>query len=182
MATPTTNYGFSKPTVGGETDAWGTILNQNWDDLDELLSGGATVDGIVITNGDITATTADLSGDVTIADANITALTLSTAQLTMTGEIIEKTGAITGTTPTIDPADGTIQMWTLTGNSTPTIDLASGETVTLGINDGTGFTITWPAIDWIGTNEPVLETSGINWITLWKVGTTIYGSFAGASA
>lgn len=38
MAT-TTNYSFEKPTVGGNEDTWGTLLNSNWDALDTLLGG-----------------------------------------------------------------------------------------------------------------------------------------------
>lgn len=38
MAT-TTNYLFQKPTVGGNEDTWGDLLNGNWDDLDALLGG-----------------------------------------------------------------------------------------------------------------------------------------------
>jgi hypothetical protein len=38
MAT-TTNYSFEKPTVGGNEDTWGTLLNGNWDALDTLLGG-----------------------------------------------------------------------------------------------------------------------------------------------
>lgn len=33
----TTNYGFEKPTVGGDNNTWGDDLNNNWDDLDALL-------------------------------------------------------------------------------------------------------------------------------------------------
>jgi hypothetical protein len=39
MATPTTTYALSKPTVGGDADAWGTELNNNLDKLDDLLDG-----------------------------------------------------------------------------------------------------------------------------------------------
>lgn len=38
MAT-TTNYLFQKPTVGGNEDTWGDLLNGNWDALDALLGG-----------------------------------------------------------------------------------------------------------------------------------------------
>lgn len=38
MAT-TTNYSFEKPTVGGNEDTWGDLLNGNWDALDTLLAG-----------------------------------------------------------------------------------------------------------------------------------------------
>lgn len=37
MAT-TTNYGFNKPTVGGNEDTWGGLLNANWDAVDADLT------------------------------------------------------------------------------------------------------------------------------------------------
>jgi microcystin-dependent protein len=40
MAT-TTNYGFEKPTVGGNEDTWGTLLNENWDSVDTELKAVA---------------------------------------------------------------------------------------------------------------------------------------------
>ena len=43
----TTNYSFQLPAIGGDADAWGTKLNNNWTSLDTLLyaggSGGGTV-------------------------------------------------------------------------------------------------------------------------------------------
>lgn len=35
--TTTTNYGFTKPDIGGEADTWGGELNANWDSLDAKL-------------------------------------------------------------------------------------------------------------------------------------------------
>lgn len=40
MAT-TTNYSFQKPTVGGNEDTWGTLLNENWDSVDTELKAVA---------------------------------------------------------------------------------------------------------------------------------------------
>lgn len=40
MAT-TTNYAFNKPTVGGNEDTWGTLLNENWDSVDAELKSVA---------------------------------------------------------------------------------------------------------------------------------------------
>ena len=37
MSSPTTNYLLQKPTVGGDTDAWGPYLNQNPDYLETYL-------------------------------------------------------------------------------------------------------------------------------------------------
>lgn len=39
MPTSTTNFSFDKPTVGGDTNAWGGYLNGNWDSVDTLLLG-----------------------------------------------------------------------------------------------------------------------------------------------
>lgn len=37
MGTTTTNVGLNKPTVGGDTDVWGTSLNANADTLEAWL-------------------------------------------------------------------------------------------------------------------------------------------------
>lgn len=49
MGTNTTNYSFSKPTVDGDEDTWGTQLNGNWDKTDSLLSGGQDISSLSIT-------------------------------------------------------------------------------------------------------------------------------------
>ena len=59
MPTATTNYSWNKPTVGGDEDAWGGYLNDNWDDLDTLL-GGVTNAELSVLSG-LTATTAELN-------------------------------------------------------------------------------------------------------------------------
>lgn len=43
MPTTTTTYALSKPTVGGDTDTWGTLLNANMDSLDDLLDGTTAI-------------------------------------------------------------------------------------------------------------------------------------------
>jgi len=95
--------------------------------------------------------------------------------------IIEGVYAVSGTTPAIDPGNGAIQTWTLTGNSTPTSSLAAGESVTLMIDDGTAYTITWTSLvgQWIGGSAPTLATSGYSVVELWKVGSTVYAAYVG---
>ena len=87
--------------------------------------------------------------------------------------------SLTGTA--IDPSNGTIQYKTLGANTTFTESLADGEFVTLMINDGAGYTITWPTTTWVGGSAPTLETSGYNIIELWHVNGTLYGAFVGAA-
>jgi hypothetical protein len=101
--------------------------------------------------------------------------------LTFAGAVAEEVYAVSGTTPALDPANGTIQTWTLSANSTPTDSLTSGETMTLMIDDGSAYTITWPTITWVnnGGTAPSLATSGYTVIALWKISTTLYGALVG---
>jgi hypothetical protein len=97
------------------------------------------------------------------------------------GGPIEGIEALSGTTPALSTAAGTIKTWTLSGNSTPTDSLSSGESVTLYIDDGAAHTITWPSVTWMNTGgtAPTLATSGYTVIVLSKVGSTLYGFLAG---
>lgn len=98
------------------------------------------------------------------------------------GAIDETVFAVSGTTPALSPSNGTIQTWTLSGNSTPTAGTWNdGESLTLMILDGTAFTITWTsvAVTWVGGSAPTLDTTKQNVIELWKVGGVIYGALVG---
>jgi len=99
-----------------------------------------------------------------------------------TGSIEEQTGTMpAGTTPAIDPANGTVQEWTLTGNSSPTDSLTDGEFVELLIQDGTAYTITWPTITWLtdSATAPTLGATTVTPVLIQKVGSTLYGRRTG---
>ena len=102
-------------------------------------------------------------------------------KLTLTGEFIETVYALSGTTPALDPANGTIQTWTLTGNSTPTSSLAA-ESILLMVADGTSYTITWTTVNptWVDGAAPALPATGYAVILLWNVGGTVYGLGVGS--
>jgi hypothetical protein len=94
----------------------------------------------------------------------------------------EEVFAVTGTTPALSPTNGSIQTWTLSANSTPTAGTwASGQSLTLMVDDGTAYSITWFAITWKtdGGTAPTLNTSGYTAIQLWKVDAVIYGARVG---
>lgn len=94
----------------------------------------------------------------------------------------DTTYSISGTTPALSPANGTIQIWTLTGNSTPTAGTWNeGESITLMVDDGTAYTVTWFSVTWVGGVAPTLATTGYTIIELWKVGSTIYGCLVGSA-
>ena len=125
------------------------------------------------------ATVAAPSGTVvgTTDTQTLTAKTLT--NVVVDGSVTEEVFAVTGTTPALDPVNGTIQTWTLTANSTPTESFSAGESMTLMIDDGTAYTITWPTMKWSGGSAPTLATTDYSVIVLWKVGTTLYGSSVG---
>jgi hypothetical protein len=102
----------------------------------------------------------------------------------ITGGYTESIYAVSGTTPVLSPANGSIQTWTLTASSTPTAGTwAAGQSLTLMIDDGSAYTINWASmpVTW-KTNAgvaPTLNTTDYTVIQLWKVGTTIYGARVG---
>jgi hypothetical protein len=123
------------------------------------------------------------SGGIVLAASPTMTGTTTVAELTIGGATTETVYALSGTTPALDPSNGGIQTWTLTGNSTPTDSLNSGEAVLLMIDDGTAYTITWPSVTWktnAGT-APTLNTTGFTAVLLWKVSTTLYGARVGNS-
>jgi hypothetical protein len=100
------------------------------------------------------------------------------------GGYTEEVSALSGTTPALTPTNGSIQTWTLSGNSTPTAGTwESGQSLLLMIDDGTARTITWTSLPVVwetnGGAAPTLSTTGITGVALWKVGTTIYGARVG---
>jgi hypothetical protein len=157
----------------------------------------ATLSGIITPTNVLTATNTQ-----TVTNKNLTSGTnsfpSSLATLTGTQTLTNKTlnaavlndgyteevFAVTGTTPALSPTNGSIQTWTLSGNSTPTAGTwASGQSLTLMVDDGTARTITWTslAVTWKtnGGTAPTLNTTGFTAIQLWKVDTVIYGARVG---
>ena len=135
-------------------------------DKSVYLDGGGVISNFASTgiddNATSTAITIDSSGTVQFQNA-----------------IEEQQYSLTGTV--IDPSNGTIQYKTLSANTTFTESLADGEYVTLMIDDGSAYTVTWPTTTWVGGSAPTLETTGYNVIELWQVNGTLYGAFVGAA-
>lgn len=100
----TTNYGWTKPTVGGNEDQWGTITNTIFDEIDTLL-GGTSAAEFAILDG-ITATTSELNfvDGVTSAIQTQIDAKAPTADPTFTGTATMPNAAIT----TVDFGDWTI--------------------------------------------------------------------------
>lgn len=93
-------------------------------------------------------------------------------------DLKEATFAITdGAAVDINPANGGLQTWTLGASRSPTAaSFAAGQSVTLLIDDGAGYAITWPGVTWLdGASAPTLQTTGYTIIELFKIGATLYG-------
>lgn len=153
-----------------------------------IAAGGANVAVInstsfnILTGNTSLTEPATFSNTITVTgNATFSNTVAVTGDLTLGGAVDETVYAISGTTPTLDPSNGTIQTHTLTGNTTYTDGLAEGESITLMIDDGTDYTITWPTMTWKtdGGVAPTLNTSGFTVIQLWKVGSTLYGARVG---
>jgi hypothetical protein len=136
---------------------------------------GVTASTAELNYNDITTLGTSQASKVVTADAN--------GDVKFSNAIIETVFAITGTTPALNPNNGTIQTWTLSGASTPTDSFVAGEAMTLMIDDGSAFAITWPSVVWEsgGGTAPTLDTTGFTVVTLWKVGTTLYGARVGGA-
>ena len=117
--------------------------------------------------------------------------TLSAKTLTdpaIIGTILEDIYTISdGAAFEVDPGNGSIQLITLGASRTPkATNFAAGESVTLMVNDGTAYTLTWTdstwgtgGVVWVGGSAPTLATTGYTVIQFWKVGTQVYGARVG---
>lgn len=158
-------YTFNLPSVGGDADSWGTLLNANWQSLDGILNGTGTAinidsytaDGMTLTN----VASVSFSGDI--------------------AEAVHDAG--TNGTIDLDATNGTIQTIEMTDDVTITSSLASGQYITLRITSVGTAEVTWPPqMEWMFGIAPVLDSTETNWVGVWNVGGTLYGSYTGYSS
>jgi len=174
-------------SVGGTGTVNGITLTGTVTTSGSLTLGGS-LSGVDLTT-QVTGTlpidnggTGATSAATALSNLGAVAATSGTASgLTINDGYTEEVFAVSGTTPALSPTNGSIQTWTLTANSTPTAGTwVDGQSITLMVDDGTTYTVTWTslAVTWktAGGTAPTLATSGYTVITLWKVGTTIYGA------
>jgi len=174
-----TNYvGFQAPATIAADVLW------------TLPATDGTAAQVLSTNGSGTLSWASAaSGDVTLTGTQ----TLTNKTLTdpaIIGTILEDVFTITdGAAFEVDPGNGSVQLITLGASRTPKCtNMVAGESVTLMVDDGTAYTLTWTDATWGSggvvwkTNAgaaPTLNTSGYTVIVLWKVSTQVYGARVG---
>jgi hypothetical protein len=146
------------PITESDISDLGTYLTAESDTLDTVTGRGATT-----TNG------------------------VTVGSITINGEIVEDVyinSSVTGSL-TLDPANGTIQVLTLTGSVTSVTDsLANGEAITIVFSTGgSSYTITgWPTTKWVGGSAPTIDTTNNSIIVLWKANSVLYGMESGVAS
>jgi hypothetical protein len=148
---------------------------------------GSGISTVTVSSG---IATVNILNEVTLTGTQ----TLTNKTLTdpaIIGTILEDVFTITdGAAFEVDPGNGSIQLITLGASRTPKATIfAAGESITLMVNDGTAYTLTWTdatwgasGVIWTGGSAPTLATTGFSVIQFWKVSTQVYGALVGGVA
>ena len=185
VATSTTTPAITLSTsITGVLKGNGTAISAATAGTDYVTPTGTET----LTNKTMIFTSNTLIGVASVATTQtLTNKTLTTPTLTnpiITGAITEDVFAVVdGASVDLDPGNGTIQYWSLGANRTATAtNFVSGESMTLMVNDGTAYALTWPTITWVGGSAPILSTTGYTVVELWKVTTVLFGAIVGYTA
>lgn len=155
-----------------------------------VKDGGSPV-STMLTSADVGVTVQPYDVDTAKLDVAQTFTAVQTlTDPAIIGSIKEDIYTITdGAAFEIDPGNGSVQLITLGAARTPkATNFTAGEAVTLMVDDGSAYALTWSDATFGGSgvvwktdngNAPTLNTTGYTVIVLWKVGTQVYGARVG---
>jgi hypothetical protein len=172
-------------TTGGPITTSGTITLSGTLAVANGGTGATTLTGVVIGNGTSAFSVKTNPSGAFVGTTDTQTLSGKTiTNLVFDGDYTEEVFSIVdGPSVDLDPGNGTVQTWTLGASRTPTANsFAAGQSMTLMVDDGADYAITWPSVVWVGGSPPTLEITGFTVIELWKVGTTLYGALVGGVA
>lgn len=142
----TANYGWTKPTPGGDNSVWGGILNTLFDAVDSTVK---TIENLA--NARLPLAGGALSGRVDVKTATMA---------------VKGYGSVSGSL-TMDMTDAEYFTFTVAGAlspsfvSVPSANLAFG--IILRITNGGSSVITWPgSVDWVAATPPTLTVAGLD--------------------
>jgi len=153
MATSTTNYSFTLPEVGGDTDQWGNQLNANWTSLDSTLKtvADSVGDDVSLTGNDYLT----ISGQaITVGDVDLTADVTGTLPVESGGTGLAALGTANQVLAVNATADG-LEFQTVSGSGTVTSVSVSGSD---GIEIDSGSPVTTSGTIALGINSTTLST------------------------
>ena len=189
------NY-FPSGLVANGNIRLGTVVSGTWQGTAVGLAYGGT--GAATASGARSSLGLVVGTDIQAFDADTAKLDVVqtfTAVQTLTdpaiiGTILEDVFTITDAAAfEINPGNGSVQLITLGASRTPkATNMVAGEAVTLMVDDGTAYTLTWSDATFGGSGvvwktnagvAPTLNTTGYTVIVLWKVSTQVYGARVG---
>jgi len=178
---------LNKPTLGtaAATASTDYATAAQGATADSALQSGDNISVLTNNSGYLTAES-DTLDSVTGRGATTTN-GVTVGSITINGEIVEDVyinSSVTGSL-TLDPANGTIQVLTLTGSVTSVTDsLANGEAITIVFSTGgSAYAISgWPTTKWVGGSAPTIDTTNNSIIVLWKANSVLYGMESGVAS
>jgi hypothetical protein len=155
-------------------DATQTLTNKTISADSNTLSGIAA-SSFVLSNG---SGNIDGSASQKVIPAGVVVGTTDTQ--TLTNKTIRDTVyALSGTA--FDATNGAVQTKTLSGNTTFTDSLSSGDAIVLQLEAGASYTVTWPTMTWVTSGGNVAPTlTAKDTLVFWKVSSVLYGAYTGS--
>jgi len=131
--TTTTTYGLTKPEVGASEDTWGTKINDNLDDIDNLLDGTTPLSAIDVTGNITVGGTVD-GRDVATDGTKLDGIEASADVTDATNVASAGAAMLTGATFT-----GTVNVGTLQITTAGNIALDDNDTIFFGTGSDVEF-------------------------------------------